>query len=203
MARKPVHLTEAGGKPQGRQAIWEAIRRLKEFTARALVFGTDIHPRTITAYLAGLEAAAYLERITGGSIGTATYRLIRDTGIEAPRVTGDGRPVIQGAARAAMWRSMKMLRGEFTAPDLAVAASTEETPVAETDARDYCKHLAAAGYLQVMRKGLPGAKKGQGNRYRFVPARDTGPKAPMVQRVKTVWDPNERRIVWNAGVKDE
>ncbi len=41
--RKPAHLVSAGGKPAGRQGIWEAIRRRRSsFTISELAADTDI-----------------------------------------------------------------------------------------------------------------------------------------------------------------
>jgi hypothetical protein len=198
MARKPAHLASAGGKTTGRQGIWEAIRAMRTgITVKALSVATDIHEATIRTYFNGLVAAGYI----------AEGALVRDTGIEAPRVTRDGRPVTQGAAREQMWRTMRMLSGDWSWRDLAVAASTEAVPVAEADAADYCAHLAKAGYLAVTDCGRGAVKgvKGGGapTRYRFVRARYSGPKPPQVQRVQSVYDPNLRRVVWFGGRRHE
>ncbi|WP_142848378.1 hypothetical protein [Telmatospirillum sp. J64-1] len=195
MGRQPVHLSSCrpGNKPSGRQGIWEAIRRHRDgFTATSLAQATDINRAMITTYLSGLQAAGYIrqvgtETVAGTRLVRKIFALDKDIGIEAPRVTRTGQPVTQGLAREQMWRTMKML-GDFTAADLAAAASTESHPVAEIDAEDYCKHLTKAGYLQVMGK--------RPMRWRFVKARNTGSQAPMVQRIKSVYDPNLRQVVW-------
>ncbi|BAE49252.1 hypothetical protein [Paramagnetospirillum magneticum] len=209
--RKPVHLVAAGGKPQGRQGIWEAIRAAREsFTLPGLVAATDIHRDTVRSYLRGLEAAGYivaLDRPNFADGATKVYQLVRDVGVEAPRVTRDGKPVTQGAAQEQMWRTMKMIRGDFSWRDLAIAAATAETPVAEEAAKDYCANLAKAGYLAVVTvgKGVVGAGKAGGvpTRYRFNRAKNTGPKPPMVQRVNSVFDPNLRRVVWIEEVRHD
>lgn len=203
MARKPVHLTAANGKAQrpGRQGVWEAIRALGEFSVADLERYTRTPQATIRTYVMGLERAGYIERI-GQDASTSRYaranqyqglryRLVRDVGIEAPRVTRDGKPVTQGHAREQMWRTAKII-GEFDARDLAIHASTEEQPVQIEDARSYTRYLEKAGYLAVIHPGGPGRYV----RYRFVPSRNTGPEAPQVQRVKRVWDPNVEQVVW-------
>lgn len=201
--RKPAHLVSAGGKPAGRQGIWEAIRVQSEgFSLPTLITATDIHRDTIRTYLRGLEAAGYIETVCTTSGGVRLYRLAKDVGIEAPRVTRDGKPVTQGAAREQMWRTMKMLAGDFSWRDLAVAASTEETPVNEEDAKDYCANLAKAGYLVTTVKGKGNGKAGVPTRYRFNRGMNTGPRPPMVQRLATVFDPNLRQIVWHAEVEE-
>jgi hypothetical protein len=202
MARKPVHLMAAGGKPNGRQGIWEAIRADGEaFTVASLAAATDIHRDTIRTYLRGLEAAGYIGRQFVTDVWV--YQLVKDVGIEAPRVTRDGRPVTQGAAREQMWRTMKMLAGDWSWRDLAIAASTEAVVVAEAEAKDYCANLAKAGYLAVAASGRGAGKAGIPTRYRFVRAKNTGPRPPMVQRVNAVYDANQRRVVWFDGVRDD
>jgi hypothetical protein len=174
MARKPVHLTAAGPAPQGREAVWASIRTLKRFTIA--------------------EAAGYLAcEGSARRFAERTFVLVRDVGVEAPRVRRDGTEVTQGRAREQMWRTMKIV-GEFSVKDLAVHASTEAVPVDAEDAKSYVHYLHLAGYLRQVQPGVPG----QPARYRFIKARNTGPKAPMVQRVRQVWDPNVKQLVWRS-----
>jgi hypothetical protein len=35
-------------------------------------------------------------------------------------------------------------------------------------------------------------------RYRFLAARYSGPKPPMIQRIKAVYDPNRSEVVWSS-----
>ena len=199
--RKPVHLTATSRKPQGRQGIWEEIRAQRQgFTLTSLSAATDIHKDTIRTYLQGLEAAGYIHKTFGSPI--SSYHLERDVGVEAPRITRDGKPVTQGAAREQMWRTMKIM-GDFSWRDLAIAASTEAVVVAESDAKDYCANLVLGGYLVVVSKGQGTGKGASPSRYRFNRSRNTGPRPPMVQRLKSVFDPNLRKIVWQEEPRDE
>lgn len=184
--RKPAHIIAAAPKPQGRDVIWEWIRTLGAFTLRDLTDATDIKPRTITGYLTGLVAAGYLE--TELLEGRRTWRLIRDTGIEAPRVRADGTEVTQGRGTENLWRTMKILR-QFTVAELAATAATDEVAISEATARSYTQALARADYLAVLPRNAPNAPA----RYRF--ARDTGPKPPQIQRVKLVFDPNTQEQI--------
>jgi hypothetical protein len=81
---------------------------------------------------------------------------------------------------------------EFTILDLAVNSSTEEHNVSANDAKEYCRFMCNAGYLAMPRPG----KSGQPAVYRFLPTRYPGPKPPQIQRVKQVYDPNSRKVVW-------
>jgi hypothetical protein len=198
MARKPVHTIRHG---ESRDAIWATIRELVTFTVRDIWLHTRLSKSTIQDYLQGLARAGYLT-ITGtrpadfGSKATI-YTLTRDVGIDAPRVRRDGSLVTQGLGRELMWRTMRIL-GEFSARDLAVTASTEDCPVAEKEAKDYSHFLHKAGYLALVRAGKGTGNGGILNRYRFIKARFSGPKPPMIQRVKAVYDPNLEKVVWSS-----
>lgn len=211
MARKPIHL-QAAGKLTPRDRIWAAIRALASikppvrFTlddiSRMALHLTPkgatrrrIEVATITTYLAGLVAAGYLrcDREPGEP---PRFFLMRDVGIEAPRVTKDGKPVTQGRRRDALWLTMKHIKSDFSHSELARAASTASNAVADADAASYVHFLALAGYLVLTTACKPGTQA----RYRFVAARNTGPRAPQIQRVKHVYDPNLGAVVWHPQV---
>jgi hypothetical protein len=61
--------------------------------------------------------------------------------------------------------------------------------VTEATAKAYLKMLLACGYLRVTKKAVP---KFSQARYRLI--RNHGPKPPMVQRVKQIFDPNTREV---------
>jgi len=148
---------------------------------------------TVKGYVKCLEAGGFLERVEEGRFRRTVYQLVRDEGVEAPRLRADGTPTKMGLARDHMWRAMKML-GRFTYVDLAVSASTEDVPVNEMDAKDYVKHLLAAGYLTILVPATPRSKA----EYRLT--RNTGPMPPMVTRAKVVFDPNLGRIAWSEEI---
>jgi hypothetical protein len=150
-------------------------------------------------YVAGLTAAGYLERRED-----ANYSLVRDCGIEAPRVRRDGTEIIRGKGREQMWLVMKVL-DDFSALDLAVHASTEHVQVSEVDAKSYIHYLNKAGYLAVTQPGQPGNRPNNGivARYRLLPQKYTGPRPPMVQRIKQVYDQNLQKVVWSSARGDE
>ncbi len=205
MSRKPVHL-EAQGPKGSRQAMWEEIRRLH--LAGQPINAPDVRGQLKTVvpvgrvrdYLTGLEKAGYLRRIAEPrkSGQPVQYTLARDVGVEAPRARRDGSEPAQGRGREQMWRTLRIL-GEFSARQLASAASTPAVPVAEATASEYCRYLKAGGYLQTARPSAPG----QAERFRLVKSRWSGPRAPMIQRVKQLYDPNTGKVVVTRGLQGE
>ena len=68
---------------------------------------------------------------------------------------------------------------------LKIPPAATRTAVSRAEALDYCRWLARAGYLRDL-----GEEK-----FRFVPARNTGIKAPQIVRVTQVYDPNIDQLV--------
>lgn len=194
--RRAAHLEMVGGKG-GRQRLWEAIRKKRDdFTVIDVAAKADADIDTAKTYLRSLTKAGIIEVIQEASGHTEKrWKLAVDKGIEAPRLTRDGKPVTQGLANESMWRTMRMIR-DFTFHELAALASSSEVTVATETAKAYVKHLSAAGYLIPVTKGHGKGAGGIPTRYRFNPARNSGPRPPMIQRTKTVYDPNLGKVVW-------
>lgn len=170
-----------------REAVWTTIRRLRTFTVRELVEETTMRGDSVRDYVTGLAAAGHLEKVTAeDGFVAARWRLVRDVGVDAPRVRKDGSVVTQGRGRQQMWATMRII-GTFSVLDLAVSASTEDCMISEKTADEYVRYLTRAGYLRQI-----------GKSYRLLPGRYTGPKAPMIQRVKQVWDQNLRQVMWSS-----
>lgn len=212
MARKPAHLELAGGKGL-RQRIWDRIRghaaKGQMFGIPDLLFGDELDSiDTAREYITGLFHAGYLDlRQTAVTTGPASrrtsaiYSLARDAGAEAPRVRKDGTPVVMGLAQEQMWRTLRMLKADTNARELAAHAGTPETPVRETAAHDYLHNLHRAGYLELIRFGKGTGRGGIQARYRLVT--NTGPRPPMVCRADAVYDPNLDKTVWIRPVTEE
>lgn len=168
-----------------REKLWLAMRELRTFSLRDLYLETKIDRRTGKArdYLVGLLRAGILEEISHVPGGQCTYRLVKDCGVNAPRVRKNG-VLLPDSGRTSMWRAMPIL-GMFTVRELVNAASLEDATIAYGEAQAYCQWLARGGYLH--RTGT--------DTYRFIPARNTGPKAPQILRVKQLYDPNVDKIV--------
>ncbi|CUW41103.1 putative phage-related conserved protein [Magnetospirillum sp. XM-1] len=217
MARSPIHEGVRPGKPFGRQAVWEAIRaRRDSFALDDLAKATRQPADTIRTYLGCLKKGGYIACAgtlpaksgmvgvrAGAQFAVKLWRLVRDTGAEAPRLRRDGTQ-LPVTVRELMWRAMRMLKGDWTWRDLAIAASVDDQVVSEVDSQDYCKHLLSAGYLVVTHEATRGGKLGRlgaPNRLRLV--RNTGPRPPMVQRLQTVFDPNLGKVMWQEAPHDD
>lgn len=202
MSRRPAHLELTGGKGP-RQRVWEAIISRAMGTEFALldVLGNDINRSTAISYLKSLEKAGYIKRtrINGrepdGQYRKAAWVLIRDNGIEAPRLDKQGNPVLIGRGVENMWHTIRHFLEDFDFRELGSHASTPAHPVSPETAKAWIKNINAAGYLIETKPAKPGAKATPA-RYRLDPAMNTGPRPPMIQRCKTVYDPNLGRIVW-------
>ena len=178
----------------GQQAIWDEIRKLKGFTITDLWGVVDMKRGSIIDYVKRLIAGEYVVRSNNFST-SSRYHLVKDAGVHAPRLTKEGKPVTQGGGTQNMWRTMRMLK-QFSPRDLAVHSNTDTVSVTDLTARSYCSMLLKAGYLRVLQKAVPGKNQAT---YKFV--RDTGPKAPQIQRVKQVYDPNLNEVTYTPEVR--
>lgn len=199
--RKPAALVaaQARGQSTGQDAIWEAMRALQVFTTQQLWLavekrrGGNIY--TIRSYVARLLKAGYLaveSTVTRGSIVTRTYRLVRNVGVDAPRLTKDGRQSTAGLQFEQMWTAMRRL-ADFNHRDLAIYASTDQVTVHEEHAKHYVAGLNRAGYLVLTEAGKHSVSL---SRFRLNPTMNTGPKPPLLQKLEAVYDRNLRRVVW-------
>jgi len=198
MTRKPIDLTLAGGKTP-RQRIWEKIRALRIFNLKNLrgALPGGIYPQTVRSYVEALEKAGHVRHAADHPLTGKVYELVRDVGVEAPRINRDGEAVTQGQMREQLWRTIKILR-EFNAADAALAASLPELEVPARLANDYLRFLHRAGYLALASKSRPGTLA----RYRFIASKNSGPQPPMVQRGgRQVFDPNRGAVVWRRAEK--
>lgn len=189
MSQIPV---DQRSKQTTRDELWSAIRRLKEFTFAQVRLETNCSFSTVKEYLAGLTAAGYLELHP-----EKLYTLERDIGVNAPHVRKDGSECVQGKGREQIWTVLPILK-EFSIREVRVHASTELVPLSHGTVKEYLRFLYKSGYLVVARESRPGHKHGTGQqrRYRFVQSKYTGPKPPMIQKSKQVFDANTGQVVW-------
>lgn len=198
MATRKAQL-ELAGPLSVRDRLWSAMRALRCFTYQELYRRAIRGPSDRGAadaggqmerYVRSLERAGYLRGSAGKPGQERSFELVRDPGVEAPRVDKHGRVIVRGAAQTALWRTMKILR-IFTVVELAHAASTEALKVGEETTRRYVRFLERARYL-VVRKDL-GASTAH---YEFMRSRDTGPLAPEIRSKAHVYDPNRGEVAW-------
>lgn len=183
-ARKPTTLQLAVPYPTDREKIWATVRALGQFTARRLEKHSGTKMATIKEYLPALIKAGHVEAINELRPGAERlYALKEDCGADAPRLRRDGTS-IPPDGRTRMWQALPVL-SSFNPAELAHAASLPEAPVAVREAEYYCRWLERGGYVL----------GGPGPRYIGVPSRRHGPKAPQVQRVKRLYDPNTGEVL--------
>ncbi|WP_027360553.1 hypothetical protein [Desulforegula conservatrix] len=178
-----------------RQSVWNAIREQRTFTSVSILNATSLEDlSSVRWYLSGFETAGYIKK-TATDKSPHVFELVKDIGREAPRVRRDGSSITQGSKRDQMWRTMRILK-IFDADELAMAASLEESPVDSEDARSYVFHLHKAGYLQLVQAAK---HTGGMSRYRLIQSMYTGPKAPMIKKVRQVYDPNLKKVMYQEG----
>jgi DNA-binding IclR family transcriptional regulator len=187
-------LVMVGGKPP-RQHIWEAIRAInaspKELTTYAVARKSNQDDQTVRGYFRDMEKAGIVSKIRNVGRFDAEWELLKDEGVEAPRITRSGKVSKYAAGAENVWRALRIL-GEFSAAEAAVAASVNGVSISEFGAHVYLSGLAKAGYV-TSRGGTPGVK----TRFSLVPSRYTGPKHPIYQRdFHQVYDPNLDQVVW-------
>lgn len=207
MARPQVHLVSSAGFQNARDRVWAAIRTLAAqprarpedqgvFVSSDIEFITKLNPESVKKVLGGLITAGYVAPAAGarrakngyGQLCSVRLRLVRDVGVEPPRINNAGAPLKAGLGQEQLWRSMRMLR-DWSVDELAAQASTAQAKVARGTALNYARTLLLAGYL--VRAGKRGKE-----RYRLLPTRSTGPRPPVVQGSGAVFDVNLGRIVW-------
>lgn len=181
-----------------RQLVWSALCAGEgAFVAlSALSDDLKVQRKTARDYLLCLEAGGYAERQLDLDGVCVAARLIKDGGHHAPRLRRDGTAVTQGAGVNNMWRSMRML-GTFDHRALALHSSTSTATVTQETAKAYCSMLFRTGFLRAVQKSNP--LKGQMAVYRLI--RNDGPKPPMIQRVKQVYDPNTNTVYPTKGAQ--
>lgn len=209
MSRLPAVAELAGGK-SARQRVWEAIRAYSAtsprgpsvaFTAEDVSRWSKVECPIVLEYLIGLEAAGFLQAAAesegGARRGVKKGRFLAlDNGVEAPRVRRDGSPVTQGRGTQAMWDAMTVL-DTFTPAFLAEIAM-----VKPATAQRYCGFLHLAGFLELVQPGRGTGRGGVASVWRCAREQRHKPRAPMITRIKAVYDPNIHEIVWRAGADD-
>lgn len=198
--RKPAHLERVGNKSP-RQRIWQSMRAMLRFDAVALAQHSKVDKGTLRTYMRSLEKAGYIRKTDKCIHDCAVYELSKDVGVDAPRVDRNGNEITHGRAQQQMWRTMRMGRGDFTCAELAALSSTVDEAIPPRTAQQYIKHLHRAGYLRKTKNEVRGAHPQQA-RYCLIVSANTGPRAPMIQHTKCVYDQNLGKIVWQQEIEE-
>ena len=196
MSRKPIDQVIKGRDGTPRERVWKFIRGRREvFTVRTVGREAKVNHDIARTYLNSLASAGHIsiKYQPDGEARGIIYKFYKGP-VTAPRVRKDGSPVTQGSGQENMWRSMKMLNA-FSTSELAVASSSDDVAVSEGTAKSYITMLVKAGYLRKVSEGP--------SRWVLLTSKRTGPLAPMVQRVKHVYDPNLKKVVWPFEDKGE
>lgn len=193
-----------GGKSP-RQRIWEAIRKHRPetpFTPMAIESMANTAISVTDKYLALLEQAGFIQVCEQKSTVRALrrfahYKMLKDNGIEAPRIDKHGNLNTEGSSTERMWNTMRRMfkTSSFTVLEIAELASTSTKKVAVATAKKYIESLAEAGYLTFTPP----------NRYTLLAHMNSGSRAPICQKTKVVYDPNLDKIIWaeQPGEQDE
>ena len=206
MSRKPAILEMAGGKSR-RQRIWEAIRAWAgtgdgTFTVDVISRTCKVEYEPTREYVKGLAAGGFIRCLNpeasqaGGRGVKNVFELMRDNGVEAPRVRRDGSEVTQGRGTEAKWAAITVL-DSF---DFWLIADIAQ--VKPATAASYCLALGRAGYLDVIRPGKGKGKGGIATVWACAIAHRQKPRAPMITRLKAIYDPNTHEIVWSEGADE-
>ncbi|WP_336335977.1 hypothetical protein [Pseudomonas putida] len=191
--RKPIEIECVGGK-SNRQRIWDEIRKRPDgFTGYKISRKSGVHDTAVRSYIQSLLNAGYLKIIDWPDcFSDQTLCLVKNTGIEAPTVTRKGSEHTLGLKNEAMWRSIRIM-GRATARGLAESCSVN-FEVSLWTARTYLRHLAKAGYVELI-------STGNGDRsayYQLLPLKYTGPRAPAIKRGGVIYDANLGKVVYPA-----
>lgn len=182
MSRTSIDKLAKSKEPVFRDQLWNAMKVFDGdwFSIAMIRKETYADRRTLLSYIECLVAGAYAERRETDE--NPEYRIVNPVKI-APRLRKDGSVVTQGRGTENMWRTMRMMR-QFSPRDLAAHATTGTANVSVLTARKYCELLVRVGYLRTVKP-----KGGRADAiYKLI--RNTGPKPPMVQRDKSIFDQN-------------
>jgi hypothetical protein len=208
MAKKSTR--EMTGTKSPRQRVWEAIRQLnalnnQPFTRRDAAYIAKQDDEMVNDYFKALDKAGFITVIATQKINDLcarkAYRLVINSGIEAPRINQAGVVVTEGTSNERMWGTMRRL---FTGQDfnhiqLAAFASAPTSQVSDATAKRYMWFLHSAKYLECTVR----QKRGQPARYRLLATMDTGSRPPAIQRATSVIDQNTNRVMWEEKKGEE
>lgn len=173
---------------KNRDGMWSFMRKYKVFNIAEIALELDMHHTSVKEYVLMLLRGGFIELHEKGHSGVAgdTYRLVRNVGHHRPELEKDG-TVATPSGNQKMWMAMKALK-IFNHKDVSLSAM-----VPHVAAKSYCVALLKAGYLTVHKKAVPNGSPAQ---YLFNKKMDSGFYAPMIKRMKVIYDRNLNKVVW-------
>lgn len=166
------------------ETAWARATALDTFTHAELARQIGAEATTIGTFVRDWESQGWVERVDD-KVAHARFRVIAGP---TPEPSGGG------SREANMWRAMRGLNA-FSPIDIAAHADTGTVSVSVDDARAYIGVLFRHDYLRCVRKADP--SKAREASYKLV--RNTGPKAPVLKRIRAVLDPNTGAYVIREG----
>ncbi len=191
--RKPIQLELVGGKPT-RQRIWEQIRKHRlGFQIATVSEHSSTSLEATKKYIQCLEKGGFILKVSDAPFEKAEYQLLKDNGIESPKINSDGELITMGLAQEAMWRCLR-IRKEIDAWGIYHQVEATGIVITMDNVRRYLRMLKRAGYLRVVSPAIPHKKKTE--ILALIGAMNTGPRPPQVQRVGIVYDPNLNKVMY-------
>lgn len=166
---------------------WETALRQGQFNAWSLAAAAQRSVADIEVLVQGWLEGRLIAVVGTGIKKRLIYRVIDAA---APDPTGGpaNRVIPIGTPQGNMWNAMRGQRS-FTPTDIATMSHTSTVSVSLEDATAYCQMLARAGYLAVIRKAKPPKIEAA---YRLT--NWTGPRPPVLRRLRAVVDQNTNTI---------
>lgn len=176
-----------------RQRVWNAIRKHREeFTiVQVAELGAATYEST-RDFISKLNKAGFVEckRVFNKE---KSFQLVQDCGYAYPSFNKKGEQVTESTGNKAMWNTLRITSIAINAYALAALSSTEDQAIAVETANNYLIALHKAGYLKIVK---PAKVTGGKAKYILLPAMNTGPKPPQIQRAKHVFDPNTNEVMF-------
>lgn len=193
MGRK-AHLVVTGTK-EPRQRIWESIRILGPgFSINDIARRSGQMPREINDYFSALLKAGIIEVIDSpAGKESRVYSLVKDEGADYPRLNRKGERTFLHLITENIWRSIRILKGSFTADTVLHTASAGGVPMTIIRVRQYLYALTEAGYLSKTE-----CDRNTPESFQLVQGMHTGPRPPEIRKLDSlqVYDPNLGKLVY-------
>jgi hypothetical protein len=191
---KITQLRVSGGKVP-KQHMWEAVRENQNsFSILMIAKASGQQFAQVKDYIQAMRNAQLVELVDeSGDLKDHRWRLVRDEGVEYPRLQPNGERSVHGLGLENLWRAMRILK-KMTAAEAADMASVNGVRVSQAYAINYFMVLVDVGYLIASSHDSKRAQT-----FEFAPGMNTGPRHPIVQRWESVqvFDANTEKVVYS------